>query len=263
VIVLWLLAAVPASSSAPALIEVAIMPVGGTQLSIDLVPQLEALDKDLRKQAPDNFHYQAGEVTRGQVAGARSLGVSCTLEDAACLAKIAALADVDLVVSPIATAADTGFALKLVVVNRAGEATSSEAHIPTDDTRAAVLLALATKALAQARVVQVKPAPDEALPTPPPAPAEPAQTPPAVAADPAPVPTLAIAGGAVAATRVGVALGTGVGALVLDASLAAPEKYEDRVPKMMAGRALVAVAAVSAVVAAGGAGLLGYSLASE
>jgi hypothetical protein len=249
-LVLFVLALAPAATS------VAVLPVGAEQLSLDVVPVLEQLDKDLRGAVgrEPGIALQDPAVTKSQVIGARSLGVSCGPEDTACLAKLCALAGVDRVVQVLARFSDDGtIGLKLITVESGGSSAVTEDVLPADEAaRPAAIAALAKRAQVVTRpaAAAIPPTP-AATPTPTPTPVDP---PPAAAE--APAPSLFLAGVAVAATGGAIALGSAIGAFALDLSLAEPEAFSAREPKMLAGRALVLVAGASTVVAAAGAALI-------
>lgn len=246
----------------PAATSVAVLPVGAEQLSLDVVPVLERLDADLRAAVGREHavQLQPADVTAGQVTGARSLGVACVPDDVSCLAKLCALAGVDRVVQSTARFSDDGtVALRLVVVDKAGGSMATEGVLGADEEgRADEVNALVVRARIVTTVLAATPPLQDATPT--------AGEERVAAASPlqaeTPVPSLLLAGVAVAATGGVLALGSGTAAVALDAALGTPEPYEDRVPKMTAGRALVVVAAASTLVAAGGVALIAFASVS-
>lgn len=245
-----------ASATSP----VAVLPVAAEgRVTLEELPQLQKLDAEIRdaaRVAGVNIQDQAR--TTANLESLRGMGISCPGEDAACLAKIAVLAEVDRVVAPVVVVREKSWDLKLVVVDTTQKMQSFPGEVPFEPPEAmrATIRVLVSAALKSTSSVAPPPPPP---PTPTPAPA------PVPAPVPAPAP--APAGGSVQMAGIGLAaagglllVGGGAGALVVDSMLAEPEPYVDREPKLFLGRSLLIAAGLGVVVAGVGGTLIVASL---
>lgn len=142
-----------AASAAPAL---AVLPPTG-----DAPERLEgALREEI--EALGSHAVQPGDTTRAHVQSARDLGLSCAVDDVACLAKLGILAEVQWVVPSRVRRGDRGALLEVVLIDV--QAAVERARVtraldgPVDDVaRAASLLLLAPDKAAGSLVVEVSP----------------------------------------------------------------------------------------------------------
>ncbi|MCC7108201.1 MAG: hypothetical protein IT382_02840 [Deltaproteobacteria bacterium] len=219
-------------------------------------PQLQALDAEIRDAArAAGLNVQDQDRTTANLNSLRGMGISCPGEDAACLAKIAVLAEVDRVVAPVAVIKESSWDLKLVVVDTTQKMQSFPGEVPFGPPEAmrATVRVLVSAALKSTS--SLAPAPPPPTPTPAPTPA-PVAAPPRPAAPAAGPGGLQLAGIGLAAAGGILCVGGGAGALVVDSMLAEPEPYVDREPKLFLGRTLLVAAGLGVVVAGVGGTLI-------
>ena len=252
-ILTFVLAGVAAATS-----PVAVLPVASEgRVTLEEYPQLQRLDAEIREAArATGANVQDYDRTKANLESLRGMGISCPGEDAACLSKIAVLAEVDRVVVPVAVIRDSYWELKLVVVDTTQMLQSFPGEVPFEPPEAmrATVRALGSAALKSTSTM--------APPPPPPPTVEPTPAP-VVPPAPAPPPV----GGAIQMAGIGLAaaggllvIGGGSGALVLDSMLAEPEPFVDREPKLFLGRSLLIAAGLGVVVAGVGATLIAASM---
>ncbi|MBI1947458.1 MAG: hypothetical protein HYS27_17320 [Deltaproteobacteria bacterium] len=240
---------------------VAVLPVAAEgRVTLEELPQLTKLDAEIREAArAAGVNLQDMDRTKANLESLRGMGISCPGEDAACLSKIAVLAEVERVVVPVAIVKEGSWDLKLVVVDTTQKLQSFPGEVPFEPPEAmrATVRALVSAALRSTSSVAPVPTPPAPAPTPTPAP-----TPAPVAPTPAPAP-----GGAFQMAGIGLAaaggllfVGGGAGALVVDSMLAEPEPFVDREPKLFLGRSLLIAAGVGVVVAGVGGTLIAASM---
>lgn len=166
--------------------RLALIPVAGERVTLDDAPRLEALDKTLRQAAAaiDGYDVQPRRQTSAHLAAARELGLNCALDDGACAAKLAVLAEVDEIVFPVARLADGKVYLRLLLFSSAGaeQVAQVEATVPASAAGKDMLQALLTSLLND------RPAPPPAPPSSAAAPAQSTPEPPPVAPTPAQAP---------------------------------------------------------------------------
>lgn len=241
---------------------VAVLPVAVEgRVTLEAYPALKQLDAEIREAArAAGINLQDLERTTANLESLRGMGISCPGEDAACLAKIAVLAEVDRVVVPVAVVKESSYDLKLVVVDTTQRMQSFPGEVPLSPPEAmrATVRVLVTAALKSTSTVAPPPAPTP-TPTPPPNPT-PAPTP--VAPEPsAGTPGgLQMAGYGLAAAGGILCIGGGAGALVVDSMLAEPEPFVDREPKLFLGRSLLVAAGVGVLVAGVGGTLIAATM---
>lgn len=242
-------------AGAPA--PVAVLPVAVEgRVTLESYPQLQALDAEIRDAArAAGLNVQDQDRTTANLNSLRGMGISCPGEDAACLAKIAVLAEVDRVVAPVAVIKESSWDLKLVVVDTTQKMQSFPGEVPFGPPEAmrATVRVLVSAALKSTS--SLAPAPPPPTPTPAPTPA-PVAAPPPPAAPAAGPGGLQLAGIGLAAAGGILCVGGGAGALVVDSMLAEPEPYVDREPKLFLGRTLLVAAGLGVVVAGVGGTLI-------
>lgn len=241
---------------------VAVLPVAVEgRVTLEAYPQLQALDAEIRDAARSaGLNVQDQERTTANLNSLRGMGISCPGEDAACLAKIAVLAEVDRVVAPVAVIKESSWDLKLVVVDTTQKMQSFPGEVPFGPPEAmrATVRVLVSAALKSTSSIAPPPPPPTPTPTPTPAPT-PAPAPPPEAAAEGPG-GLQLAGIGLAAAGGILCVGGGAGALVVDSMLAEPEPYVDREPKLFLGRTLLVAAGVGVLVAGVGGTLIAASM---
>lgn len=250
----FVLAGIAAATS-----PVAVLPVAAEgRVTLEAYPQLQRLDAEIREAArATGVNVQDFERTKANLESLRGMGISCPGEDAACLAKIAVLAEVDRVVVPVAVIKESYYELKLVVVDTTQRLQSFPGEVPFEPPEAmrATVRALVSAALkSTSALAPLPPPPPPPTVVPTPAPAAPAPT------APPPVGGLQMAGIGLAAAGGLLAVGGGSGALVVDSMLAEPEPFVDREPKLFLGRTLLIAAGLGVVVAGVGATLIAASM---
>ena len=241
-------------AGAPA--PVAVLPVAVEgRVTLQSYPQLQALDAEIRDAArAAGLNVQDQDRTTANLNSLRGMGISCPGEDAACLAKIAVLAEVDRVVAPVAVIKESSWDLKLVVVDTTQKMQSFPGEVPfgpTEAMRATVRVLVSAALKSTSSLAPPPPPPPTPAPTPTPAPAPPPPAAPAAAPG-----GLQLAGIGLAAAGGILCVGGGAGALVVDSMLAEPEPYVDREPKLFLGRTLLIAAGLGVVVAGVGGTLI-------
>lgn len=239
---------------------VAVLPVAVEgRVTLQSYPQLQRLDAEIREAArAAGINLQDLERTTANLDSLRGMGINCPGEDAACLAKIAVLAEVDRVVVPVAVVKESSWELKLVVVDTTQKLQSFPGEVPFEPPEAmrATVRVLVSAALKSTSSVAPPPPP----PTPTPTPTEPTPAPVAPTPPPAPGGGLQMAGIGLAAAGGLLCVGGGAGALVVDSMLAEPEPFVDREPKLFLGRTLLVAAGVGVLVAGVGGTLIAASM---
>lgn len=244
---------------ATATTPVAVLPVAVEgRVTLEAYPQLKHLDTEIRDAArAAGVDLLDLDRTTANLESLRGMGISCPGEDAACLSKIAVLAEVDRVVVPVAVVKDTSYDLKLVVVDTTQKLQSFPAEVPFEPPEAmrATVRALVSAALRSTSTAAAAP------PPPPPPPVDPA---PAPVAPPTPPPApgnaLQIAGSGLAGLGGVLLVGGVTGALLVDSMLAEPEPYLTREPKLFLGRSLLLAAGLGVVIGGVGGTLIAASM---
>jgi hypothetical protein len=257
VVATWLTLAAPGPAGHA---TAAILPVVADESSVDDVAPLQKLERRLRQGAAGTtVAVQDADTTRANMAAARGVGIDCRSSDAACLGRLAVLADVERVLVPIARREGALFHVRVVIVDSDGRSSEVSDDVPLEPEPAAreavrtlLLRALTTEIVRDAGSAS---APPQAR-TAPSATARPPEPAAAAAAGPdEAAPPLVVLGSALAVTGALVGVGGGIGAVAVEASLDRPESYANREPKQRLGAALLAATAVGAAVAVVGAGI--------
>src|SRR4051812_48316186 len=100
----------------------AVLPVTAVNASAGDIADLASVDDAIRNAAArDDVQLQQKETTMAAVAAARKAGVECGVADVACVKKLAALDEVELVIVPVATPRKDGsFAVALTLLEVTG-----------------------------------------------------------------------------------------------------------------------------------------------
>lgn len=97
---------------------IAVLPVTGAGVTLADVADLAAVDDAVRAAvARESLSVQPKEQTVAALVSAKTAGVVCAIADVACWKKIAVLDEVELIALPVATPRKDGFAVVLTVVD--------------------------------------------------------------------------------------------------------------------------------------------------
>ncbi|HEY4222912.1 MAG TPA: hypothetical protein VGO62_16255 [Myxococcota bacterium] len=141
-------------------LALAVLPLTGVSVTAADVVALAPLDDAIRAAAArSGIAVQSKEQTLAALASARAAGVECAVADVACFQKIGVLAEVELVLVPVATPRVDGTALVLTLIDVSGaRAPVRISDVVTADKPGPLVDALFARA-AEVPIVDVAPAP--------------------------------------------------------------------------------------------------------
>ena len=227
----------------------ALLPVRAAEATLDDAPTLARLDAALRRNDTALLDVDA---TVENVAAARDAGVVCAATDRLCLGKLAALADVERMLSPVARRTRSGWHVIIVVVDAKAHAATLAADVgdPPAQARSLVERALSIALPDPSTIVTASSA---AAPTSSSSVRAPATTSTSTSTSTAARAFTDVDVAAMVLAGAGAALMAGgvVAAGAMEVALQTPEPFADRTTKLFAGQAGV-VALVAGAVAAGG-----------
>jgi hypothetical protein len=251
------LVAAPRASASDTAAPVAVAPVAGERMSLDVLEELDGVLREAASSFPGTTVLDKA-TTQANIRAVRDAGVDCESEDAACMNKVAILAGVSRLLIPIAKRdGDRGCQVRVLVVDGSGgSAEVPGGLIPTSSEpeqrrlAAKLIIGAALNLPIEHPGDAAEPTPE---PTPPPTP-PPTPEPAPVASAPLPVVPLGVIG-----TGGVLLVGGTAGWIAAEIALGEPERYEKRTGKMLAGAVSLAVAGVGLATAGVGAALFAVS----